>query len=56
MVEEEIEKRWLESRRRMYIYINAVLWQDLGIESPKSDEITSWILDNIVKKEIVHVL
>jgi len=51
-----IDERWLQARERMRTYVDAVLWQDLGVPSPYRERSVDWILDKIVKDEYLNAL
>jgi hypothetical protein len=53
---EPINERWLQAHERMRSYVDAVLWQDLGVPSPDREHSVDWILDKIIKGEYLAVL
>jgi hypothetical protein len=50
----EPHQRWLEARERMRPYIDAIFWQDLGIED--KERYVDSILDGIVRNEYLALL
>ncbi|GAB1270340.1 hypothetical protein NBRC116493_35940 [Aurantivibrio infirmus] len=50
------EDRWKEARKRIELYVDAVFWQDLGIEDPHRKQSVDWILDKLFKPEYIALL
>ena len=50
------DTRWNEARARMLKYVDAIFWQDLGIEAPEKDRYVDWILDRIFRDEYIAAL
>ena len=51
-----INQRWIDARERMRPYVDALLWQDLGVPSPDRERYANWILDRIIKDEYLAAL
>jgi len=50
------EDRWSDARERIRPYIDAVLWQEIGVPSSDRARFVDWILDEIFKPEYIGLL
>ncbi|WP_035057448.1 hypothetical protein [Andreprevotia chitinilytica] len=50
------EDRWAETRKRLEPSLDALFWQDFGITDPEKKRSVDWILDQLLKPELMALL